>query len=247
MLHSEPTSVQGFHQQPVEAPAPLQFRIDLVRGNQPFLGESSEASYRTSLLIISSPVYSAPGLSKALSPEMGPKGKVLSRSVSTSDLTMDTSSGLQRKRHFVDGEGFIHPPKSKTTAKVGKSSDIQNRISTYNTYESLASETAVEGPSGVSGNFQTFSDPRSRKMLPIVAKFIRADTTVVNGIKAQTSELISFEYAASGLEIRTSDAADHQSVARYIDGWGTKLYTVNPNPGEMMKFILRGSPTHHRG
>ena len=85
VTHSEPTSVQGSNQPPVETSAPLQFLIDLVRGHKSFLGETNEASPPNSLPIISSPVCTATGLaeggkpkmSKALSPEMGPKGKVL--------------------------------------------------------------------------------------------------------------------------------------------------------------------------
>ena len=59
-------------------------------------------------------------------------------------------------------------------------------------------------------------------MPPIVAKFKRVDTTTVNSIQAQTSGLISFQYAANGLKIRTSNAADHQSVVRYLDGRGAE-------------------------
>ena len=132
---------------------------------------------------------------------------------------MDTSSDSQRKRQSADGEGFIHPPKSKT-AKVVKSSVFQNPISTSNSYEILAGEKAIAGPSGVSGNAQVAPDPRTRKMPPIVAKFPKVDTTTVNSIRAQTSGQVTFEYAASGLKIRTSNAADHQSVVRYLDGRG---------------------------
>jgi hypothetical protein len=92
-------------------------------------------------------------MSQVLNPDMRPKCTVLSRSVSTNDLTMDTCSDSQRKRQSVDGEGFIHPPKSKT-AKVVKSSDIQNPILTSNRYETLTGEKVVAGPSGVSGNAQ---------------------------------------------------------------------------------------------
>ena len=92
-------------------------------------------------------------MSNVLSPEIGHKGKMLSRSASTSDLTMDSSSDLQRKRQYVNGQGFIHPPKSKT-AKLGKCSGIQNPISKINTYETFAGETAVAETNGVSGNFQ---------------------------------------------------------------------------------------------
>ena len=130
-------------------------------------------------------------MSQALPPEMGPKGKVLSTSVSTNDWTIDTSSDSQRKRQFVDEEGFIHPPKPKT-AKVGKSSIIKKPVSNSNTYETLAGETVVAEPSGVSGNVQSVSDPRSRKMPPIVVKFKRVNITVLNSINAQTSGQIIF-------------------------------------------------------
>ena len=79
-------------------------------------------------------------------------------------------------------------------------------------------------------------------MPPIVARFQKVDTATVNSIKAQTSGQVTFEYAASGLKIRTSNAADHQSVVRYLDGRGVEFYTFDPNPGQMVKYILRGLP-----
>ena len=79
-------------------------------------------------------------------------------------------------------------------------------------------------------------------MPPIVARFQKIDTATVNSIKAQTSGQVTFEYAASGLKIRTSNAADHQSVVRYLDGRGVEFYTFDPNPGQMVKYILRGLP-----
>ena len=140
----------------------------------------------------------------------------------------------QRKRQFVDGEDFTHPSK---TDKVGKVDSNQNfKISI------LAGETAVAGPSGVSGIGNAILDPRSKKMPLIAAKFARVDTTVVNGIKAQTSGQISFEYAANGLKIRTMNATDHHNVARYLVGRGTEFYTFNPNQGQMVNYILRGLP-----
>ena len=105
---------------------------------------------------------------------------------------MDTSSDSQRKRQSADGEGFIHPPKSKTAKEV-KSSVFQNPISTSLSYEILATEKAVAGPSWVSGNVQSAPDPRTKKMPPIVEKFQKAETTTVNSIKAQTSGQILFE------------------------------------------------------
>ena len=86
--------------------------------------------------------------------------------------------------------------------------------------------SSSNGPSGVSGTAQMVSDPRARKMPPIVAKFQKVDTTTVNSIKAQTSGQVTFEYAASGLKIRTSNAADHQSVVRYLDGRGAEFHTT---------------------
>ena len=53
---------------------------------------------------------------------------------------------------------------------------------------------------------------------------------------------ISFEYVASGLKIRTSNAADNQNVVRYLDGRGAESYTFDPNPGQMVKFVLRSLP-----
>ena len=66
-------------------------------------------------------------------------------------------------------------------------------------------------------------------MPPIVAKFIRVDTIVVNDINAQTSGQMSLEYTTSGLKIRTRSAADHQSVARYLPGQVRNSTPFNPN------------------
>ena len=79
-------------------------------------------------------------------------------------------------------------------------------------------------------------------MPPIVAQFKQVDTTTVNNIKAQINGLISFEYAASGLKIRTSNADDSQNVVRYVDGRGAEFYNFDPNPSQMVKFILEGVP-----
>ena len=64
-------------------------------------------------------------------------------------------------------------------------------------------------------------------MPPIVSKFSKVDSTVVNGIKAQTSRQITFEYAASGLKIRMIPG-DHQNFARYLDGQDKEFYTFTP-------------------
>ena len=130
---------------------------------------------------------------------MGPKGIKLSRSPSTYDFRMDTSDS-QRKRKFVDGEGFIHLRKAAKVWKVV--SNVNPKISISNQHETLADETAVASPSWVSGNENSVKVPRYKKMLPILATFARVDTSVVNGINAQTSGQIYFEYAANGLKTR---------------------------------------------
>ena len=70
-------------------------------------------------------------------------------------------------------------------------------------------------------------------MPPIVAKFKRVDTTTVNSIKAQTSGQISFEYVATGLKIRTSNAADSQNVVRYLDGRGAESNPQSRSNGQV--------------
>ena len=124
------------------------------------MGELRDTS-SFSLPLNTSPACTAPGqaagckpaFSKILeSPEMGPKDKRLLRTVSTHDLNMDTTSDSQRKRQFVDAEGFTFPSK---TAKFGKEKSNQNSIVTSKRYEILTGETAVLGPSGVSRNVQS--------------------------------------------------------------------------------------------
>ena len=100
------------------------------------------------------------------------------------------------------------------------------RISTSNRYETLAGETAVAGPSGVSGIVNSIQGPRSKKIRPIVAKFTRVDIRVVNKFKAQTNGQTFFEYVAIGLKIRTMSATDHQNVARYLVWRGIPLTPI---------------------
>ena len=47
-------------------------------------------------------------------------------------------------------------------------------------------------------------------------------------------------HVARGLKIRTDTLADINSVSNYLDGRGTEFYTFDPNPGQEVKFILRG-------
>ena len=70
---------------------------------------------------------------------------------------------------------------------------------------------------------------------------------MANGIKAQTSGEISFEYAANGLKFRTMSAADHYNITRYLIWRSTEFYTFNPNQRQMVKFILRGFPPSTEG
>ena len=114
----------------------------------------------------------------------------------------DTSSDLQGKRQFVNGESFLHPPKSKT-AKVGNGSKIKKTISASNTYENLAGEDAGGWSSGVSRIINFKPDPKTKKMNPIMTIFPRVDTAVVNAINIQTSGQIFLEYETKGIKIRT--------------------------------------------
>ena len=65
--------------------------------------------------------------------------------------------------------------------------------------------------------------------MPPIARFNQVDIVVLNGIKAQISGQILFVYAANDFKIRTSSAADQQSVARYLDGRDTEFYKSNPS------------------
>ena len=112
------------------------------------------------------------------------------------------------------------------------------KISTSKRCKLLA---GVAGPSGVSENVNSLQDPRSKKTLPIVAKFARVGTKVVNGIKALTSGKIYFEYAANGLKIRTIPATDHQNVSRYLVG----ILHLTPQSRPDGGFHSQRSPTHH--
>ena len=89
------------------------------------MGESSVKCTFLSFCTCSFPVSSADRLAAGgssdypmclVSPEMGPKGKQLSRSASVHDLLMD-SSDERRKIQFVDDEDFTQP---SNTTKVGQ-------------------------------------------------------------------------------------------------------------------------------
>ena len=65
---------------------------------------------------------------------------------------------------------------------------------------------------------------------------------MIHEIKTPTNAYILFEYTIGGLKIRTSTAADHQSVCTVLDNKDAEFYTFNPNPAQQVKFILRGLP-----
>ena len=58
-----------------------------------------------------------------VSPEMGPKGKKLSRSVSNNDFIMETFDS-QRKQKFVDEEGSTHSYKITKVRKMGSNQNF---------------------------------------------------------------------------------------------------------------------------
>ena len=49
-----------------------------------------------------------------------------------------------------------------------------------------------------------------------MAKVVTVDTAFVNGVKAQTSGLVSFEYTGAGLKISPGSKSDHTNVVTFL-------------------------------
>ena len=94
-------------------------------------------------------------------------------------------------------------------------------ITTKNRFETLTGGTVIASPRGSVAQ----TKPKEGKMPPIEAKRPKVETSLINAIKAQTSELVYFEYAASGLRVGTANAADHQSVISFPKSRGIEFYS----------------------
>ena len=119
-------------------------------------------------------------------------------------------------------EGFIHPPRSKTT-KAGLKKAKAPPAKTQNQFKPLCGETSQAGPS----RDTTQPAPKVRKMPTIVAKVKVIDTNFVNAVKAQTSGLVTFEYTRDGFRIRPDTKSDHHNIVVFFKdkGWITSPLT----------------------
>ena len=68
------------------------------------------------------------------------------------------------------------------------------------------------------------------------------DTSFVNAVKVQTSGLVSFEYTSAGLKIRPGTKSNHANVVTFLEDSGVEFFTFNPNPGQQIRYVLRGLP-----
>ena len=80
-----------------------------------------------------------------------------------------------------------HPLK---IAKMGKKSSINSVVQTQNRFETLAVETAIAGPSLVTGATSIYPNTRSKNMSPTVARESKIDTSLVIALTLQVAPTI---------------------------------------------------------
>ena len=75
-----------------------------------------------------------------------------------------------------------------------------------------------------------------------MAKLPNINTSDIEQIKAQCKNVVTFEYARNSLRIKTTTAADHLKISQMLRHAGVEFYTYDPNPGQYIKYVLRGLP-----
>ena len=104
-------------------------------------------------------------------------------------------------------------------------------------YQVLGGDLAQAGPST-----QSTTAPKIKRVPPIVAKLPNIRTSDIEQIKAQCKNVVNFEYARNGLRIKTTTAADHLKISQMLRNAGVEFNTYDPNPGQNIKYVMRGLP-----
>ena len=150
--------------------------------------------------------------------------------------SMDVCKEHRRKRQFVDEDGFTHP------LKTGKVTEEPQRPSVplQNIYQILGGALASSSGSNVSQSAPVASKPK--RIPPIYVRMKVVTMQALDSIKKAAASPVSFEYQRYGLRIRTNSATDHKNIIDLLKREGVEYYTFNPNPGHVIKFIMRGLP-----
>ena len=101
----------------------------------------------------------------------------------------------------------------------------------------LGGDLAQAGPST-----QSTAAPKTKKVPPLIAKLPNVSTSDIHQIKSQCKSVVTFEYARNCLSIKTTTAADHMKISQMLRDAGVEFYTYDPNPGQNIKYVLRGLP-----
>ena len=80
--------------------------------------------------------------------------------------------------------------------------------------------------------------PQKRNIPPILVKTQKVETTFVY----VASSLVTFEYTTSDLNVRCAFKLDHSNIIWLLKDSGVKYYTFNPNPGQQIRYVLKGLP-----
>ena len=53
---------------------------------------------------------------------------------------------------------------------------------------------------------------------------------------------VDFEFTRRGLKLRTSSSSDYMNTEEFLQKCKIGYFTFNPNPGNFVKYVLRGLP-----
>ena len=149
---------------------------------------------------------------------------------------MEVCEEHKRKRQFVDQDGFTHP------SKTGKVTEEPQRpsIPLQNIYQILGGALASSSVSGFQQSIVVASKPK--RIPPIYVRMKVVTMQALDSIKKAATSPVSFEYQRYGLRIKTNSATDHKTIIDLFKREGIEFYTFNRNPGQLVKFAMRGLP-----
>ena len=149
---------------------------------------------------------------------------------------MEVCEEHKRKRQFVDQDGFTHPSKTGKVTEEPKLPSIPLR----NIYQILGGALASSSVSSVSQSAAVA--PKPKRIPPINVKMKLVTMQALDSIKKAAAGPVSFEYQRYGLRIKTNTITDHKNIIDLLKREGVEYYTFNPNPGQIVKFVMRGLP-----
>ena len=213
---------------------------DLVRISRAELLETVSSSVNLPVTTDSVCSVSRPTAGQMSNPVIPFKGNnsAMYSDIEEMEFTSDANDS-KRKRQLPDEDGFVHPGKNKT-ARAGQLTTPKGpEIKLSNPFEPLRKETCQ---AGLSKQALPPQQPKSKRMPPIVVKLQKVTSACLIVIKGQASDLVTFEYNSNGLKVRTATNADHNNIMNFLKNRGVEFYSLNPNPMQQVRFLLRGLP-----